>query len=159
MEELPENFGDTGGESQLEEICLINEKLDELIAEMRQLEQDKYKKEKEADAALLQYYQLQVSPHFFLNCLNIIASLLHEQDVETVNTMIYSVSRHFRYVFQDYNSQVLLEEELEEVSAYCNIYIIPQPLAAIKLKKDHPFRRCTCYNAHNTVSVYQSIGN
>ena len=124
MEELPENFGDTGGESQLEEICLINEKLDELIAEMRQLEQDKYKKEKEADAALLQYYQLQVSPHFFLNCLNIIASLLHEQDVETVNTMIYSVSRHFRYVFQDYNSQVLLEEELEEVSAYCNIYII-----------------------------------
>ena len=38
--------------------------------------------------------------------------------------MIYSVSRHFRYVFQDYNSQVLLEEELEEVSAYCNIYII-----------------------------------
>ena len=124
MEELPENFGDTGGESQLEEIRLINEKLDELIAEMRQLEQDKYKKEKEADAALLQYYQLQVSPHFFLNCLNIIASLLHEQDVETVNTMIYSVSRHFRYVFQDYNSQVLLEEELEEVSAYCNIYII-----------------------------------
>jgi len=124
MEELPENFGDTGGESQLEEIRLINEKLDELIAEMRQLEQDKYKKEKEADAALLQYYQLQVSPHFFLNCLNIIASLLHEQDVETANTMIYSVSRHFRYVFQDYNSQVLLEEELEEVSAYCNIYII-----------------------------------
>ncbi len=124
MEELPENFGDTGGESQLEEIRLINEKLDELIAEMRQLEQDKYKKEKEADAALLQYYQLQVSPHFFFNCLNIIASLLHEQDVETVNTMIYSVSRHFRYVFQDYNSQVLLEEELEEVSAYCNIYII-----------------------------------
>ncbi len=124
MEELPENFGDTGGESQLEEIRLINEKLDELIAEMRQLEQDKYKKEKEADAALLQYYQLQVSPHFFLNCLNIIAALLHEQDVETVNTMIYSVSRHFRYVFQDYNSQVLLEEELEEVSAYCNIYII-----------------------------------
>ena len=124
MGELPENFGDTGGESQLEEIRLINEKLDELIAEMRQLEQDKYKKEKEADAALLQYYQLQVSPHFFFNCLNIIASLLHEQDVETVNTMIYSVSRHFRYVFQDYNSQVLLEEELEEVSAYCNIYII-----------------------------------
>ena len=51
-------------------------------------------------------------------------SILFEQDVETVNTMIYSVSRHFRYVFQDYNSQVLLEEELEEVSAYCNIYII-----------------------------------
>lgn len=127
-EELPQNFGDAGGEDQPEEIRLINEKLDELIAEMRQLEQDKYKKEKEANAALLQYYQLQVSPHFFLNCLNIVASLLHEQDVDTVNTMIYSVSSHFRYVFRDYNSRVSLEEELEEVSAYCNIYIIKNAL-------------------------------
>ena len=67
---------------------------------MRRLEQDKYRKEKEAGAALLQYYQLQVRPHFFLNCLNIIAALLNERDVETVNTMIYSVSSHFRYVFR-----------------------------------------------------------
>lgn len=111
-------------EGQLAEIRLINEKLDGLIGEMRRLEQDKYRKEKEAGAALLQYYQLQVRPHFFLNCLNIIAALLNERDVETVNTMIYSVSSHFRYVFQDYNSQVALENEMEEVSAYCNIYMI-----------------------------------
>lgn len=122
--EPPENFGKEGRENQLEEILLINEKLDELITEMGQLEQEKYKKEKEANAALLQYYQLQVRPHFFLNCLNIIASLLSEKDVDTVKTMIYSVSRHFRYVFQDSDSLVTLAEEIEEVSAYCNIYII-----------------------------------
>lgn len=126
--ELPKDFGVEREKERLEEICLINEKLDELIAEMRQLEQDNYKREKEANAALLQYYQIQVSPHFFLNCLNIMASLLDEQDVGTVKTMIYSVSSHFRYVFQDYNSQVALEEEIEEVNAYCNIYVIKNAL-------------------------------
>ena len=122
--EASENFGYAGKESQLEEIRLINEKLDELIAEMGQLEQEKYKKEKEANAALLQYYQLQIRPHFFLNCLNIVASLLNENDVDTVKTMIFAVSRHFRYVFQDSDSLVTLAEEIEEVKAYCNIYII-----------------------------------
>ena len=122
--ELPENFGEAGKENQLEEIRLINEKLDELITEMGKLEQERYEKEKEANAALLQYYQLQVRPHFFLNCLNIVASLLNENDVDTVKTMIYAVSRHFRYVFQDSDSLVTLAEEIEEVKAYCNIYII-----------------------------------
>ena len=126
--ELPKDFGVEREKERVEEICLINEKLDELIAEMRQLEQDNYKREKEANAALLQYYQIQVSPHFFLNCLNIMASLLDEQDVGTVKTMIYSVSSHFRYVFQDYNSQVALEEEINEVNAYCNIYMIKNAL-------------------------------
>lgn len=122
--ETPENSGEAKEKNQLEEIQLINDKLDELIAEMGQLEQEKYKKEKEANAALLQYYQLQVRPHFFLNCLNIIASLLNENDVDMVKTMIFAVSRHFRYVFQDSDSLVTLADEIEEVKAYCNIYII-----------------------------------
>lgn len=126
--ELPKDYGMAREREQLEEICLINEKLDDLITEMRQLEQDNYKREKEANAALLQYYQIQVSPHFFLNCLNIMASLLDEQNVGTVKTMIYSVSSHFRYVFQDYNSLVALEEEINEVNAYCNIYVIKNAL-------------------------------
>ena len=49
---------------------------------------------------------------------------MNENDVDTVKTMIYAVSRHFRYVFQDSDSLVTLAEEIEEVKAYCNIYII-----------------------------------
>ena len=41
-----------------------------------------------------------------------------------MKTMIFAVSRHFRYVFQDSDSLVTLAEEIEEVKAYCNIYII-----------------------------------
>ncbi|MCR5032370.1 MAG: histidine kinase [Lachnospiraceae bacterium] len=110
--------------TELEEIRRINERMDELIVEMQTLEQEKYAREKEANAALLQYYQLQVRPHFFLNCLNIIDSLMKDGDVETVNQMIFAVSRHFRYVFQDSDSLVTIGEELEEVVSYCNIYQI-----------------------------------
>lgn len=121
---MPEGSGKDPHPVRLEEIRLINEKLDELIAELGRLEQDKYQKEKEANAALLQYYQLQVRPHFFLNCLNIVASLMNENEVETVKKMIYAVSGHFRYVFQDTGSLVTLTEEMAEVQNYCDIYMI-----------------------------------
>ena len=141
--EPPENPGEAKKENQLEEIRLINDKLDELIAEMGQLEQEKYKKEKEANAALLQYYQLQVRPHFFLNCLNIVASLLNENDVDTVKTMIFAVSRHFRYVFQDSDSLVTLAEEIEEVKAYCNIYIIKNAMPILlQISLDEETKSC-----------------
>ncbi len=117
--------------AELEEVRVINEKLDQMIAELRQLEQAGYEKEKEANAALLQYYQLQIRPHFFLNCLNVMSSLLGRNDLETVKTLIYSVSRHFRYVFQDSNNLVTLKEELEEVSAYCSINIIKNNLPVL----------------------------
>ena len=141
--ETPEASGGARKEKQLEEIRLINEKLDELIAEMGQLEQEKYKKEKEANAALLQYYQLQVRPHFFLNCLNIVASLLNENDVDTVKTMIFAVSRHFRYVFQDSDSLVTLAEEIEEVKAYCDIYIIKNAMPILlQISLDEETKSC-----------------
>ena len=124
IEDSQEGSQTSHQEEELEEIQIINAELDNLITEMRQLEQEKYKKEKEAAAALLQYYQLQIRPHFFLNCLNIMASLLNERDVDTVKNMVYSVSHHLRYVFQSSDSRVTLAEELEEVKAYCNIYMI-----------------------------------
>ena len=140
---MAKNFKIEKRENQLEEIRIINEKLDELITEMGQLEQEKYKKEKEANAALLQYYQLQVKPHFFLNCLNIMASLLNKKDLETVRTLIFAVSRHFRYVFQDTNSLVELREEIEEVRSYCDIYMIKNAVPILlQIKIDEGTASC-----------------
>ena len=111
-------------ETRIEEFITINARVDEMIEEMETLQKEKYKKEMEANAAQLQYYQLQVNPHFFINCLNIIQSLLNKDNVNTVNEMIYSLSNHFRYVFQNRSNMVTIEEELKEINAYLNIYMI-----------------------------------
>ena len=40
-------------------------------------------------------------------------------------------------------------ESPDSIKAYKEFYYsISQPSAAIKPKKNHPIRRCTCYNAH-----------
>ena len=81
--EYPETEG-----TKVRELLEINHRLDEIVEEMQHMQQEKYKKEMEANAAKLQYYQLQVKPHFFINCLNIMDSLLADGDVDTVRRMI-----------------------------------------------------------------------
>lgn len=111
---------------QTREILDINEKLDEMLEEMKHLQKEKYAKELEANHAKLQYYQLQVNPHFFINCLNVIDSLLGEETENAISahSMICWLSRHFRYVFQDQENLVTIREELKEVEDYCNIYMV-----------------------------------
>lgn len=117
--EYPETEG-----TKVRELLEINHRLDEIVEEMQHMQQEKYKKEMEANAAKLQYYQLQVNPHFFINCLNIMDSLLADGDVDTVRRMIRWLSEHFRYVFQSQESLVTIGEELKEVEAYCHIYMV-----------------------------------
>lgn len=123
-----ESGGEAAGtavpDEQFAEVRVINERLDEMIHEMKILEREKYRKEGEANAARLQYYQLQVQPHFYLNCLTILDSLLNDRNIDTVRQMIYLMSDHIRYSFKDSCSLVSVEEELEEVRAYVNLYMI-----------------------------------
>lgn len=106
----------------IREFMEINTRLDQMIDEIELLQKEKYEKELETHAALLQYYQLQVNPHFFINCLNIVDSLLEDKNSNIARSMIRWLSDHFRYVFQNRKNQVTVREELNEVEAYCNIY-------------------------------------
>ena len=106
------------------EFIEINHKLDEVVEQIENLQRQKYKREIEAKAAMLQYYQMQVNPHFFINCLNIISSMMGENANPAVKTLIVSLSKHFRYVFQSCMRCVTVRQELEEVKEYCNIFMI-----------------------------------
>ena len=106
----------------IEEYREINERVDGLLQEIESLSEARHREEMNAKSALLQYYQLQIDPHFYLNCLNSISSLLENQTPEIANDMIYALSSHFRYVFQSNRTMVTLSEELRELRNYCNIY-------------------------------------
>lgn len=110
--------------SAIAEYQEINEKIDRIFLEMHQLEEDKLKEKMRANEAQLQYYQLQTNPHFYLNCLNTISTLLQNGKKEVANDMIIALSGHFRYMFRKSRSLVSLKEELEEVQDYCRIYNI-----------------------------------
>lgn len=137
-EEKPETEG-----AKILELVEINRRLDEMLEEMQHMQQEKYLKEIEANAAKLQYYQLQVNPHFFINCLNLVDSLLSEKNVETVRLMIRWLSEHFRYVFRSQESLVTIQEELKEVEAYCHIYMVRGEMP-ILVQKDVDERMMEC---------------
>ena len=106
----------------IEEYRQLNDAIESQLDKISQLREQKYQQEQEANWARLQYYQLQINPHFYLNCLNTISMLIDRGNTVAAGDMIRDLSSHFRYVFQDQRQFVSLGEELAEVRSLCNIY-------------------------------------
>lgn len=106
----------------VDEYIQLDEKIDELVDKISDLKNQKYEEEQKTNWARLQYYKLQINPHFYLNCLNTISMLIERNNHIAAQGMIKDLSSHFRYVFQDQRQFVSLGDELDEVRALCNIY-------------------------------------
>ena len=68
--------------------------------------------------------QTMKDPHFYLNCMNTVSTLIEDGRTAEARDLIYALSSHFRYVFRDRKTLVPLAEEMKEVRDYCNIYTI-----------------------------------
>ncbi len=106
------------------EIDRINEQMNAMLDEIHSLQDRQYQEKMRADHAQLQYYQLQINPHFYLNCMNTVSTLIEDGRTAEARDLIYALSSHFRYVFRDRKTLVPLAEEMKEVRDYCNIYTI-----------------------------------
>ena len=95
----------------------FNTMMDDLTtaeAERRQSEVDKVQ-------AQLQYLQLQIRPHFFLNCLKNVNSLAQLGKTAEIEDLVIFLSQYLRYSFQDVNAMTSLTRELEAVKDYVNL--------------------------------------
>ena len=75
----------------------------------------------DAIRAKLQYLQLQIRPHFYLNCLKSIYSLSAMGENEKVQKLILDLSDYLRYTFRDVKNFVPLQSELEAVQSYIDL--------------------------------------
>lgn len=80
-----------------------------------------YEKELESQRAQLQYLQIQIRPHFFLNCLKNIYGMAQDDKRKEIQEMILALSVHSRYMFRDSFQVVPLSVELENVNNYINL--------------------------------------
>ena len=69
----------------------------------------------------LQYLNLQIKPHFFLNSLNIIYNLALTQNYREILEMSRCLMDYFRYTFRSSDSLVCISEELKHVKNYLHI--------------------------------------
>ena len=103
------------------ELDAIQDALGGLVDQKVSLERESLSQTYQKEHALLQYYQLQMRSHFFLNCLKSIYNMASRGELDKTLRVITLFSNHLRYVFHDSLSLMPIRAELAEVEDYFHI--------------------------------------
>jgi len=125
-----------------EEFVQMGQTFNNMMEQIRHLKIESYERQLEKQHAQLQYLQLQIQPHFFLNCLKSIYAMAENGETQEVQEMILGLSEYFRYIFRDNQKTIPVKDELSHVRDYillqklnksiqpvCNIDVDPRVLA------------------------------
>lgn len=104
-----------------DEFARLTKTFNFMISRINDLKIQIYEKKLNQAYASLQYLTLQIKPHFFLNCLNLLYSLGLSGRSELVADFSSALMRHFRYLFKSADSMVTLEEELVHIRNFLHI--------------------------------------
>lgn len=107
--------------SRILEYDSMIQNFNEMVSEIKNLKIQKYEKELDIQKLYLQYLQMQVNPHFYLNALNIIYSMAQVQNFEVLQEMTMSLVEYSRYMFREPGSLVTISQEMEHVDNYMKI--------------------------------------
>lgn len=107
--------------SKVQEYRILEDAFNHMSKEIKNLKIENYEIQIKKQKADLQYLQLQISPHFYLNALNIIYSLAQIQDYGKIQKMTMHLVNYSRYMFHDSQELVTLDEELNHVRDYIEI--------------------------------------
>jgi two-component system, sensor histidine kinase YesM len=99
----------------------FSDTFNEMMEQIQYFKISAYEKEIESQRAQLQYLQIQIRPHFFLNCLKNIYAMAQEDKRKEIQEMILALSMNYRYMFRDSFERVPLSLEIENVINYINI--------------------------------------
>lgn len=107
--------------NKIVELEYANKLFKSLLEQIKIFKIDSYEHELEKQRIQLDYMKLQIKPHFFLNCLTNIYSMAQMQMFEEIQSMAISTSNYFRYIFQNGQDFVRLDDELDHVRIYLEI--------------------------------------
>ncbi|MGI6256029.1 MAG: histidine kinase [Acutalibacter sp.] len=107
--------------SNLQEVNQISHTVNTMLDIIQQQKIDAYEQKLAMQHAQLQYLQLQIRPHFFLNCLNIVYSMAGEGRDSAIQELVLDLSSYLRSIFQDRAKLVPLKTELASVESYIRI--------------------------------------
>lgn len=93
----------------------------EMIFQIYDLKIRFYEKNLEKQKLELDYLNLQMKPHFYLNALAIISTTAQIGDMQMLQKMIKNLSMYMRYIMGSRKKVVTLREELEHVGYYLEI--------------------------------------
>lgn len=92
-----------------------------------------YEEGQRRQKAEMEFLQLQIKPHFYINCLGVIFSLAQCEKYTLIQKMAVNLSNYMRYLFTDAHHLVPIGREIEHISEYLDIQ-------NIRLKTEHTLR-------------------
>lgn len=117
----------------------ISESFNRMLDQIKQYKIESYEKELAVQKARLQYYQLQMRPHFFINCLKNLYALAEQKDYVRIQKMILAFSGYWRHVIQDSFQMIPLRREIDSVKDYFELMQMTMkypPLAIIDIPNE-----------------------
>lgn len=113
----------------------MNDTFNSMVREIHTLKIDIYEEQLQRQETEIEYLQLQVTPHFLVNCLNTVYQLTDAGEPELTKRMVRDLSRHLRYLLSS-GSSVALSEETALVENFIELSAIRYP-GCLRLKTDY----------------------
>jgi two-component system sensor histidine kinase YesM len=117
--------GDLGHNIKVEEhpyeFMLLIDTFNHFTSQIQQLKIDVYEEQIQKQKAELQYLQMQIKPHFYLNAFNTIHSMAQMKDYQLIQELVRSLADYLRYMVRGNFTLVTFEDELKHVQTYLQI--------------------------------------
>lgn len=109
------------------EIVYASEQFKKMYREIQSLRIDVYERELEEKRIMLEYAQVQIRPHFFLNCMSVVQSMAELRKEEEIVHVLDVLSEYMRYVLKDTSKKCRIEEEIKHVRDFMEMQKLCKP--------------------------------
>ncbi len=106
---------------QINELGNASKLMSDMVGRIKGLKIDIYEKTLEQQKTKMDFLSLQIEPHFYLNCLNIIYNMAQMEQYKEIQILSNCVSEYLRYIFKSRDNFATVEEELGHINKYLEI--------------------------------------
>ena len=111
--------------TNLREIRILNR----TVEEIKHLKITVYEDALREQKTKLAWLQMQIRPHFLVNALNTVYSMINMNRAQNAMDMCIYLSRYFQFLYNRPTELILISEELEHVTTYMKIQQMRRPTA------------------------------
>ena len=114
-------------EGNLVELEQIDDKFRNMIHQIRRLKITLYEQELQKQKIEMDYLKIQIRPHFYMNCLNFIYSMIDFGQYDHAKSMSRITSDYLAYIFRNTSEMVPVTAETNHCENYLKILLLRYP--------------------------------
>lgn len=99
----------------------VYDQFEEMMEALQTWKVKSYEEELQKKNYQLQFYFLQLKPHFYLNSLKCLYGLAQKEDYRKIQEMLLSLSDYFKYITYDSQRLITLEDEIRHTAMYVEV--------------------------------------